>query len=150
MVPFPSLLVIAEGVWPLVNPNYFKQQEIMAKLGPFLATLMPASAPAPAPESVQQPKEPAEVKPKVEEIKAAKQSEKELIDRSYDIEMVSYTPEGKIRLLKEYRQVTGLGMKEAKDKVESVPFIAFKNIRRDEANAIIEKFASYGATMKLV
>jgi hypothetical protein len=28
--------ILAEGTWPPINPNWFKQQEIMAKIGPFI------------------------------------------------------------------------------------------------------------------
>jgi large subunit ribosomal protein L7/L12 len=140
--------VIAEGVWPSLNPNYFKQQEIMAKLGPFLATLMPT--PTSVQQVVQQPQEQAKAEVKTEEIKTVKQPGIDPADKTYDIEMVSFAATGKIRVIKEYRALTGLGMKEAKEKIESVPFLAFKNMRKDEADEMVKKFTEYGAIMKLI
>ncbi len=64
--------------------------------------------------------------------------------------MSSYTAAAKIRVIKEYRAMVGLGLKEAKDKVEKVPFIAFKGLKKDEAEEIVKKFKVFGASLKLV
>ncbi|MDR3582663.1 MAG: ribosomal protein L7/L12 [Candidatus Pacebacteria bacterium] len=64
--------------------------------------------------------------------------------------MSSYDAPAKIRVIKEYRALVGLGLKEAKDKVEKAPFIAFKGIKKEEAEEIIKKFKGFGAKMKLV
>lgn len=63
-------LVVADGTWPPFNPNWFKQQEMMAKLGPFLLMLAPA---APVVQVVAQA-----AAPKKEEVAAPKQPEKEV------------------------------------------------------------------------
>ncbi len=139
---------IGEGTWPPLNPNWFKQQEIMAKLGPFLATLMPAAAPV---QQVVVQAAPAAAA-KEEKAEAAKPAEpaKETEKAFYDIEMTSYDAAAKIRVIKEYRAMVGLGLKEAKEKVEKVPFVAFKGLKKDEADEIVKKFQSFGAKMKLI
>ena len=36
---WPSLKQDANGTWPPANPNWFKQQELMAQLGPFMGSM---------------------------------------------------------------------------------------------------------------
>ena len=64
--------------------------------------------------------------------------------------MVGYDAAAKIKVIKEYRAMVGLGLKEAKDRVEKVPFVAFKALKKDEADEIVKKFTDLGAKMKLV
>ena len=33
---WPSIKQLDNGTWPPANPNWFKQQEVMSKLGPFI------------------------------------------------------------------------------------------------------------------
>lgn len=133
----------------MANPNWFKQQEIMAKLGPFIATLLPSSGPVQHP---VQPQAQAQAAPKEAALEksASEKPKVDPADQIYDIEMVSFTAAGKIRVIKEYRALVGLGIKEAKDKVEKVPFVAFKSMRKDEADAMVKKFEGYGAKMRLI
>jgi len=44
----------------------------------------------------------------------------------------------------------GLGLKEAKDMVEGAPITLRKDVPKDEANAIVEKLKSVGATVTLM
>ncbi len=55
----------------------------------------------------------------------------------------------KIQVIKEVRAVTDLGLKEAKDLVESAPSAVKENINKEEAEAIKEKLESAGATAEL-
>ena len=36
---WPSLKQDGQGTWPPANPNWFKQQELMSSLGPFLGQM---------------------------------------------------------------------------------------------------------------
>jgi large subunit ribosomal protein L7/L12 len=51
----------------------------------------------------------------------------------------------KINVIKAVREVTSLGLKEAKDLVESAPKAVKEGIPKDEAAAIVKKFEDVGA-----
>ena len=55
----------------------------------------------------------------------------------------------KINVIKAVRQVTSLGLKEAKDLVESAPKAVKEGIPKDEAEAIVKKFEDAGAQAEL-
>lgn len=57
--------------------------------------------------------------------------------------------EKKINVIKEVRALTGLGLKEAKELVESAPTDVKEDVSKDEANAIKEKLEAVGATVEL-
>ena len=51
----------------------------------------------------------------------------------------------KINVIKAVREVTSLGLKEAKDLVESAPAAVKEGIAKDEAEAVVKKFEAAGA-----
>lgn len=53
----------------------------------------------------------------------------------------------KIKVIKVVREVTGLGLKEAKDLVEGAPQKIKEALPKEEAQKIVEKFAETGATV---
>ncbi len=55
----------------------------------------------------------------------------------------------KINVIKVVREVTSLGLKEAKDLVEGAPKPIKEGIPKDEANAIVKKFADVGAKVEV-
>ncbi|MCL2741972.1 MAG: 50S ribosomal protein L7/L12 [Oscillospiraceae bacterium] len=55
----------------------------------------------------------------------------------------------KIKVIKVVREVTGLGLKEAKDLVEAAPKTVKEGVTKDDANAMVEKFKEVGATMEV-
>jgi len=55
----------------------------------------------------------------------------------------------KINVIKEVRTITGLGLKEAKDLVESAPKDLKEGASKDEAAEIKEKLEAAGATVEL-
>ena len=55
----------------------------------------------------------------------------------------------KINVIKAVREVTSLGLKEAKDLVEGAPKPIKEGIPKDEAEAIKKKFADVGATVEI-
>ena len=55
----------------------------------------------------------------------------------------------KINTIKVVREVTSLGLKEAKDLVDGAPKTLKEGISKDEAEAIKKKFADAGATVEL-
>jgi len=55
----------------------------------------------------------------------------------------------KINVIKVVREVTSLGLKEAKDLVESAPKAVKEGVPKEEAEAVKKKFADVGATAEL-
>ena len=59
--------------------------------------------------------------------------------------MESYDAASKIKIIKEIRSFTDLGLKEAKDLVEKTPAIFKKGVSKEEGEQIIEKMKAAGA-----
>jgi large subunit ribosomal protein L7/L12 len=55
----------------------------------------------------------------------------------------------KIKVIKETRAVTGLGLKEAKDLVEAAPKAIKEGVTKDEAEEIKKKFEAVGAGVEI-
>ena len=55
----------------------------------------------------------------------------------------------KIAVIKVVRDVTGLGLKEAKDLVDGAPKTVKENVAKEEAEDLKAKFAEVGATVEL-
>jgi len=55
----------------------------------------------------------------------------------------------KIGVIKAVREVTSLGLKEAKDLVEGAPKAIKEGVNKDEAESIKKKFAEAGATVEI-
>ncbi|HPU41399.1 MAG TPA: 50S ribosomal protein L7/L12, partial [Acetivibrio clariflavus] len=55
----------------------------------------------------------------------------------------------KIKVIKVVREVTGLGLKEAKDLVDGAPKTIKENVSKADADAIVAKFKEVGATIEL-
>ncbi|HOV34763.1 MAG TPA: 50S ribosomal protein L7/L12 [Candidatus Dojkabacteria bacterium] len=55
----------------------------------------------------------------------------------------------KIGVIKAVREVTELGLKEAKDLVDSAPQVVKENVKKEDAEAIKAKFEEAGATVEL-
>lgn len=57
--------------------------------------------------------------------------------------------EKKINVIKEVRAITGLGLKEAKDMVESAPKAVKEGVSKDEAEELKKKLEAAGASVEL-
>jgi len=55
----------------------------------------------------------------------------------------------KIKVIKAVREVTSLGLKEAKDLVDGAPKTVKENISKEEAETIKKKFTDAGATVEV-
>ena len=63
--------------------------------------------------------------------------------------LASVPADKKIAVLKEVRAITGLGLKEAKDLVESAPKAVKENIKKDEAESIKKTLEAAGAVVEI-
>ena len=66
----------------------------------------------------------------------------------FDVTLAS-VGEKKIEVIKEIRAITGLGLKEAKDLVDSAPAAIKKSVNKTEADAIKEQLSKAGATVEI-
>ncbi len=66
----------------------------------------------------------------------------------FDVELTDFGSE-KIKVIKEVRGITGLGLKEAKDLVESAPKILKEAATKEEAEEIKKKLEEVGAKVTL-
>lgn len=67
---------------------------------------------------------------------------------TFDVVLASIG-EKKINVIKEVRAITGLGLKEAKDLVESAPASVKEDASKDEAEELKAKLEGAGATVEL-
>ena len=57
--------------------------------------------------------------------------------------------EKKIAVIKEIRAITGLGLKEAKELVESIPSTVKEGVEKDEAEKLVAQLEAAGATAEI-
>ena len=67
----------------------------------------------------------------------------------FNVSLVSFPADKKINIIKAVREVTSLGLKEAKDLVEAVPKVLKEAVNKDEAEAIRKKFDEVGAKVEI-
>jgi large subunit ribosomal protein L7/L12 len=65
---------------------------------------------------------------------------------SFDVKLEGFDAAAKIKVIKEVRTFTALGLKEAKELVEKAPVVLKSGVAKDEAEQIIQKLKSVGAT----
>ena len=69
----------------------------------------------------------------------------------FDVILESFDAASKIKVIKEVRAVTNLGLKEAKDLVESAPCTLMAKVKKEDAAKIAEKLRSEtGAEVEIV
>ena len=66
----------------------------------------------------------------------------------FDVELTSFGAQ-KIKVIKVVREITGLGLKEAKEAVEGTPKVIKEAVAKDEAEAIKAKLEEVGATVTI-
>ena len=66
----------------------------------------------------------------------------------FDVELTSFGTQ-KIKVIKVVREITGLGLKEAKEAVEGAPKVIKEAVAKDEAEAIKAKLEEVGATVTI-
>ncbi|CAN6439421.1 unnamed protein product [Victoria cruziana] len=77
----------------------------------------------------------------------AKAEEKKAEKTAFDLKLESFDAASKIKIIKEVRTFTDLGLKEAKDLVEKTPTLLKKGVLKEEAEKIIEKMKAIGANV---
>jgi large subunit ribosomal protein L7/L12 len=67
----------------------------------------------------------------------------------FTVTLTEFPADKKINIIKVVREVTSLGLKEAKDLVESAPKAIKEAVTKDEAGAIKKKFEEAGAKVEV-
>jgi large subunit ribosomal protein L7/L12 len=81
---------------------------------------------------------------------AAEAEEAEAVEQTeFDVQLKEIGGQ-KIPLIKEVRAITGLGLKEAKEKVESAPVAVQEGVSKEEAEKTKEKLEAVGAVVEIV
>ncbi|VWU51798.1 mitochondrial ribosomal protein L12, putative [Hepatocystis sp. ex Piliocolobus tephrosceles] len=68
---------------------------------------------------------------------------------TYNIKLETFDVKNKINTIKEIRKITNVGLKEAKDMVESAPFYIQKSVPTEKAEEIKKRFEELGSTIIL-
>ena len=67
---------------------------------------------------------------------------------SFDV-IIESAGQKKIQVIKEVRAITGLGLKEAKEVVDSAPKAVKEGVSKEEAESLKEQLEGAGATVKI-
>ncbi|OMJ91074.1 hypothetical protein SteCoe_6432 [Stentor coeruleus] len=89
---------------------------------------------------------------KVDKEKKEEKKEPVKVKTNFDLILKGFTTEGKVKVIKEVKNMMGLGLKEAKEKVESsiaTPLVVFKNATPDKAQELLKLFKDMGADVEL-
>ncbi|EUD66790.1 hypothetical protein C922_02775 [Plasmodium inui San Antonio 1] len=86
---------------------------------------------------------------KNEQAETKKKEEKKNNKRTFNVKLENFDVKNKINTIKEIRKITNVGLKEAKDMVESAPFYVQKNVPAEKAEEMKKKFEELGATIVL-
>eukprot|EP00455_Lapot_gusevi_P021925 TRINITY_DN2287_c0_g1_i1.p1 TRINITY_DN2287_c0_g1~~TRINITY_DN2287_c0_g1_i1.p1 ORF type:complete len:202 (-),score=87.69 TRINITY_DN2287_c0_g1_i1:395-940(-) len=80
---------------------------------------------------------------------AAPAAEAKPAKTEFALKLVKFDAAAKIKVIKEVREITKLGLKEAKDLVEAAPKVLAKDLKKEEADKLIEKLKAAGAVVEL-
>ncbi len=69
---------------------------------------------------------------------------------AFDLKLTGFDAKSKIKVIKEVRAMTSLGLKEAKELVEGVPSTVKKDIKKEEAEELKKKLEDLGAQVDIV
>jgi large subunit ribosomal protein L7/L12 len=67
----------------------------------------------------------------------------------FTLKLKGYEDKGKIKVIKEVRAITGLGLKQAKELVESAPCVIKENLKKEEAEGLQKTIADVGGDVEL-
>ncbi|KAK1678704.1 hypothetical protein QYE76_039552 [Lolium multiflorum] len=80
---------------------------------------------------------------------AAPAEEAAAVKTAFDVRIEKYEAAAKIKIIKEVRAMTDLGLKEAKELVEKAPVVVRAGLPKEEAEALAAKLKAAGASVAL-
>ena len=69
---------------------------------------------------------------------------------AFDLKLTEVDAKAKIKIIKEVRTITGLGLKEAKEMVENAPVVVKQGLKKDEAEKLMKLLVEAGAKVELL
>ena len=72
------------------------------------------------------------------------------VKTTFDLKLVGFDAAAKIKVIKEIRAIANLGLKEAKEMVESAPKVIQKDLKPEQAQELKAKLEEIGAQIELV
>ncbi|KAL3826301.1 LOW QUALITY PROTEIN: hypothetical protein ACHAXA_004619 [Cyclostephanos tholiformis] len=77
---------------------------------------------------------------------------KEIVEErtAFDLKLTGFDEKSKIKVIKEIRAITALGLKEAKELVEGAPTNVKKAIKMEEAEELKQRLEAAGAIVEIV
>jgi len=81
---------------------------------------------------------------------AGAEAEEVVEKTTFDLKLTGYDAKSKIKVIKEVRAITALGLKEAKALVEGAPKVVKGGIKMEEAEELKVKLEAIGATIEIV
>lgn len=67
----------------------------------------------------------------------------------FDVELTSFEADKKLKVIKEIKDITGLGLGEAKALVEGAPKVIKEGVSKEEAESLKAKLSELGATITI-
>lgn len=67
----------------------------------------------------------------------------------FDVELTSFDASAKIKVIKAVRELTGLGLKEAKEVVDGAPKVFKEAVSKEEGETYVKQFEELGAKVTL-
>mmetsp|Transcript_8429 Transcript_8429/g.15904 ORF Transcript_8429/g.15904 Transcript_8429/m.15904 type:complete len:200 (+) Transcript_8429:216-815(+) len=83
------------------------------------------------------------------DVDGAEDAQETVKKTAFDLKLTAFDEKSKIKIIKEVRAITGLGLKEAKDMVEGVPKTLKKQIKMEEAEELKAKLEAVGAKVEI-
>lgn len=80
---------------------------------------------------------------------AAVEEEEKEEKTAFDLKLTGFDAKSKIKVIKEIRAITGLGLKDAKEMVEGAPKTVKKEIKMEEAEELKAKIEAVGGTVEI-
>lgn len=81
----------------------------------------------------------------VDSVGQAPVEEEVVVKTAFTVKLVGFDEKAKIKVIKEVRAIAGLGLKEAKELVESCPKVIQKDVKQDKADELKAQLEAVGA-----
>eukprot|EP00592_Proboscia_alata_P007722 CAMPEP_0194357532 /NCGR_PEP_ID=MMETSP0174-20130528/5007_1 /TAXON_ID=216777 /ORGANISM="Proboscia alata, Strain PI-D3" /LENGTH=113 /DNA_ID=CAMNT_0039127607 /DNA_START=462 /DNA_END=803 /DNA_ORIENTATION=+ len=78
--------------------------------------------------------------------------EEEVVEEKtvFDLRLTGFDPKSKIKVIKEVRSITQLGLKDAKEMVEGAPKVVASDLKMEAAEELKAKLEAVGGTVEIV
>lgn len=90
-----------------------------------------------------------EAKPQPVTVGPQKVEQQQAVQTEFSVVLVSYPADKKMSALKAIREVTGLGLKEAKEFVEAVPKVVKEGLSKEEATTLQATLTAAGGVIEV-